>query len=252
MKAVQDKYGTVEASLMSVLAGANLVCICHTETLQAEAFDRFKKAIDSGELPMAILDERVSRVLAYKAQLELPYLTSSYDDIKRLVENETHQAFALDVVRKALKVIKGNVFKQQGKTLFVGVSPKATTIADDTDGTYQMNQAVKLALPMIDTIHMPINPDEPSMRHILDLAKAYDQVVITTYNGNVYRQQIKLIDQLATMDLDLHVIAMRNPYDLAFTDQIKNYTCLYEYTPNSVTVLAEYLSGKLHLEGVMA
>jgi beta-N-acetylhexosaminidase len=252
MKAVQDKYGTVEASLMSVLAGANLVCICHTETLQAEAFDRFKQAIDSGELPMAILDERVSRVLAYKAQLELPYLISTYDDIKRLVENETHQAFALDVVRKALKVIKGNVFKQQGKTLFVGVSPKATTIADDTDGTYQMNQAVKLALPMIDTIHMPINPDEPSVHHILTLAKSYDQVVITTYNGNVYRQQIKLIDQLATMDLDLHVIAMRNPYDLAFTDQIKNYTCLYEYTPNSVTVLAEYLSGKLHLEGVMA
>ncbi|PKK87382.1 MAG: beta-N-acetylhexosaminidase, partial [Tenericutes bacterium HGW-Tenericutes-8] len=251
MKAVQDKYGTVEASLMSVVAGANLVCICHTETLQIEAFQRFKDAVASGELPMDVLDERVARVLAYKKQLDLPYLSSTYDDIKRLVENETHQAFALDTVRKALKVIKGKVFKQQGKTLFIGVSPKATTIADDTDGTYQMNQAVKQALPTVDTIHMPINPLQDKIEAMVELAKSYDQVVLTTYNGNVYRQQIHLIDQLASLNLDLYVIAMRNPYDMAFTDHIKNYTCLYEYTPNSVTVLAEYLSGKLHIEGVI-
>jgi beta-N-acetylhexosaminidase len=114
-----------------------------------------------------------------------------------------------------------------------------------------MNQAVKQALPTVDTIHMPINPLQDKIEAMVELAKSYDQVVLTTYNGNVYRQQINLIDQLASLNLDLYVIAMRNPYDMAFTDHIKNYTCLYEYTPNSVTVLAEYLSGKLHIEGVI-
>src|SRR5690554_5101834 len=38
MKAVQDHYGTVEACLMAVQAGANQVCICHTEALQFKAF----------------------------------------------------------------------------------------------------------------------------------------------------------------------------------------------------------------------
>jgi beta-N-acetylhexosaminidase len=58
-----------------------------------------------------------------------------------------------------------------------------------------------------------------------------------------------LINALAECDVECHVIAMRNPYDVMFTDQIKHFVCLYEYTPNAITTLIQYLKGDLKLEG---
>lgn len=43
--------------------------------------------------------------------------------------------------------------------------------------------------------------------------------------------------------------AKMNPYDLVDVPAIQNYVCLYEYTPNSVRVLKEYLKGNLQLKG---
>lgn len=72
---------------------------------------------------------------------------------------------------------------------------------------------------------------------------------MTTYNGNVYKEQIKLINHLSELNKEMHVISMRNPYDLYETKNIENYVCLYEYTPNSIKVLLEYLKGTLILKG---
>ena len=35
------------------------------------------------------------------------------------------------------------------------------------------------------------------------------------------------------------------PYDLFHFKAIKNYLCLYEYTPNSIKVLIKYLKGEI-------
>jgi len=49
---------------------------------------------------------------------------------------------------------------------------------------------------------------------------------------------------------NLHVIAMRNPYDSLFEPSISNLVLLYEYTPNAVKVLIEYLKGEIIPSGV--
>ncbi|MDY3196467.1 MAG: beta-N-acetylhexosaminidase [Paracholeplasma sp.] len=249
MKAVQDHYGTVEACLMAVQAGANQVCICHTEALQFKAFERFKEAVATGELPMAVLDERVSRVLKYKELLNDKYYDVAYEMIKPIVENETHQAFALETVRKAATLVKGKAYQQNGTTLFIGVLPKATSGADDTDGTYNMNKQIKHELPSIETMHLPINPTDEDISRLVKKANLYDQVVISSYNSNIYTNQIKAIEALSQLDNELYVVSMRNPYDLHYTDKIDNYVCLYEYTPNSIKVLIEYLRGALSFDG---
>ena len=51
----------------------------------------------------------------------------------------------------------------------------------------------------------------------LKKANLYDQVVISSYNSNIYSNQIKAIEQLSTLDNELHVVSMRNPYDLHYT-----------------------------------
>ena len=42
---------------------------------------------------------------------------------------------------------------------------------------------------------------------------------------------------------------MRNPYDLVFIPEIKNYVCLYEYTKNSIKTLIKYLKREISPKG---
>ncbi|MDY0294642.1 MAG: beta-N-acetylhexosaminidase, partial [Acholeplasmataceae bacterium] len=55
--------------------------------------------------------------------------------------------------------------------------------------------------------------------------------------------------ELSQLGIEMHVIAMRNPYDLYYTKNIENFVCLYEYTPYAISTLISYLKGDLELEG---
>ena len=249
MKAVQDHYGTVEASLMAIQAGANLVCICHSEPLQKEAVGRIRQALESRELSMETLNERVSRVLKFKDSLEQMSLEQPYEAVKPIIENQETKAFSYEIVKRAATLVKGEPLKLKPNALFLGVLPKATTQADDTDGLYDIISHIKRELPQVKTKAMPINPSDEDIKIALKEAEGVDQILMTSYNANVYGSQIKLIDALHGLGKEVHVIAMRNPYDLFYTNRIQHFVCLYEYTPNSIRVLMAYLKGELQLEG---
>lgn len=249
MKAVQDHYGTVEASLMAINAGANLVCICHSEPLQKEAVGRIKQALETNELLMEDLNERVARVLRYKEDLKLMPLESPYEAVSHIVENKETQTFSYQVTRRAATLVKGEKLKLKENALFIGVLPKATTQADDTDGLYDIISQIKKEIPQLKTHKLSINPTDDDIFEAVQKAKNASQILVTSYNANVYGSQIKLINQLYELGIELHVIAMRNPYDLFYTNKIDNFVCLYEYTPNSIKVLISYLKGELVFEG---
>ncbi len=74
MKAVAERWGTAQAALAAVKAGADLVLVCHTLERQRETYETLLDAARSGELPAARLDEAVGHVLAAKTCLApLPY-----------------------------------------------------------------------------------------------------------------------------------------------------------------------------------
>lgn len=249
MKAVQDHYGTVEASLMAIQAGANLVCVCHSEPLQKETVIRVKKAIDNNELSHFELNERVMRVLKYKEELEDISLDQPYETVKEIIEDKKTKDFSYQITRKAATLIKGKPLELKKEAIFIGVFPKATTQADDTDGLYDIISQLKKELPHLNTLKVPINPTDDDIQAVVEKAKHSKQILMTSYNANVYNSQIKLINELSKLKIELHVIAMRNPYDLFYTQAIENFVCLYEYTPNSILVLLSYLKGELQFEG---
>jgi len=146
-------------------------------------------------------------------------------------------------------LVKGNILKLKKDALFIGVLPVATTIADETDGQHSIIKQIKKDFPGLSTMTLPIQPTPDNIREILENASQHQQVVLCTYNANIYQTQIELIDKLSMMPIELHVISMRNPYDLHYAKHIENYVCLYEYTPNAVRVLLEYLRGELLPKG---
>ncbi|MDT0124989.1 beta-N-acetylhexosaminidase [Paenibacillus sp. RRE4] len=66
MKAIATHYGTVDAAVMAVEAGADMVLISHTAQLQVGAFEALMNAVKSGRISERRIDESVKRLLTYK------------------------------------------------------------------------------------------------------------------------------------------------------------------------------------------
>lgn len=249
MKAIQTYYTTKKGAFMAVNAGADLVCISHSSELQIEALEYLKHQVMTNELTMDTLDDRVKRILAYKkANIHLNTF-KSYQDVKEIVENPASKDFTLSVVRDALTLVKGNLFDLNKKSLLIASEPVSTTIADEDNGSYSIIKSVNKALPMIDTISTTVALSKEEIDALVEKAIKYEQVVFCSYNANIYTFQQELIKKLNDL-VDLHVIAMRNPYDSYFVKDIKNLILMYEYTPNSIKVLIEYLKKGFTPKGV--
>lgn len=251
MKAILNKYGAIESSVPAVLAGANLLLYCHYEEQQIGAVKELKKAVLDGTISMEVLDERVERVLKFKKDLNLSILTNKFGDVKDVVGNKKHLDFAQQAVNDALTLVKGEVYKEKGKTLFIGQLPISTSGADHTDGEHSTIGILRKHLPNMDYQLASLNPTKEEIKELEALASKYDQVILTTYNSNVYLQQVELVKTLNKLKAELHVISLRNPYDHYLVPEIKNYVCLYEYTQNSINTLKEYLLGKIKPKGVL-
>ncbi len=66
MKAVSDTYGVAKASLMAIMAGADLVCASEDYELQNEAYDLVLSAARDGTLSIDTIDTAVLRIISLK------------------------------------------------------------------------------------------------------------------------------------------------------------------------------------------
>jgi len=251
MKGIQNHYTTPEAVLMGIQAGIDIACVSHSRELQFASYARLLKAARSQELDISILNTRVQHILNHKKKMKAPNVERSYSSVKQRVENQETQSFALDVVRRAATLVKGDALKLAKRALFIGIMPVATTIADETETPIPIEQMIKMACPSMTTLMIPVDPDETIIQTIISKAESFDQIIVTTYNSNVYTMQSELIRRMDALGKDFHVIALRNPYDLFINPTLKNYVALYESTPNAMRVLIEYLKGSLICKGRM-
>lgn len=249
MLSMMSKYGAVESAIPALIAGSDLLLYCHHIDQQKDVVELIKKAVLGGTLPMSILDERVRRVLKHKEIFKAPILQNSFNDIKHRIGNYKHREFAQKTVDQALTLVKGREFSRREKTFFIGQMPKSTSFVDFNEGRKGAIKALRKELRSFSYQLVDINPTDREIERLVKRAEKFPQVVLTTYNSNIYSQQIKLIKELLKLDVDLHVISMRNPYDLHLVPEIENYVCLYEYTNNSINTLRDYLLGKLRPTG---
>ncbi len=67
MQAITDRYGAGEAAVLAVLAGNDLLCSTEYQT----QYQAVLEAVQTGRIPMELLDTAVARLLRWKQTLEL-------------------------------------------------------------------------------------------------------------------------------------------------------------------------------------
>ncbi len=84
MDAISKNYNIGEAVVKSVIAGSDIILVCHDYDKQAEAMDAVRAAVEKGIISEKRIDESVARILRLKDKYAIEDQTIEYIDIAEI------------------------------------------------------------------------------------------------------------------------------------------------------------------------
>jgi beta-N-acetylhexosaminidase len=284
MKAIADHFGTVEAAVMAMEAGADCVLISHTHRLQEAAIDAIAAAVRSGRLSRERIAESAARLLAMKRRRaaaaasaaaaadadgagmsgsagSTAFAAHSAGDFRapegsdpiRRVGCREHREVARRISEASVTLVKnegGLLPLRRERTLVISVAAAAVSEVDESVGLpVTLGQA--LDAEGIETEERIITLDRVAehVRELTELAKTFAQVVVGTYNASLHRDQAALVGSLLDAGVRPVVVALRNPYDINGFPSVPAYVLTYESRPLALRSAAKVLAGALKAKG---
>ena len=247
MAAVKDTYGIVEASIMAIEAGADIVLVSHTEKLQNDAFEALVAAVRSGRITEERIDESLARIQKAKEALnqEQPELA--------VVGSLGHIEVIRDAIRQSLTLVrsKDNLPLQGERVLVVEPLRQATNIAEDVlmdMGTLTLSLRANGLDSVADcSVEMGVSAEDHSK--VLSQAQAYDKVVVVTADAHRHPGQARLVHELVQGGGDIIVVGSGTPYELAELPADITYLASYGSRPLVWDEVAKVLLGKERASG---
>ena len=251
MNAIKDYYGLGKGCIMALNAGCDLLLLCHEYEQQKIAFDAVKKAVIDGVIKRETLEEKVERINKKKEFLKLSlsaYFTQEqYQQVK-----EEHQIME-EIVDNSYTLIMGKAPYLTDKTLILCANAKVGSIVEDElDGC---NLANELRDKFKNHTIIKFTKDESFKDDILKIIDDFDNIIIYSYdayNDIVQKDTINALlntSKDVITSKDVFVVSIKGPSDRAYFNNLKNYACLYEYTPNSIKTIIKQLKKEIKLNG---
>lgn len=247
MDGVAVKWGTPQAALAALKAGADCPLICHTLSRQREAHDLITAAVESGDISIKRLNASVRRVLALKERFGLIESARRADPSQAasVVSAPEHRALALEIARKAVTVIRNDA-----GVLPARLSPADKVLVISTHRALpELTAAVKAIHPNADSIAVDSSTPEiaPGQDVRLIIAATCPSEPWTA--GTDQEGQARLVSHLNALGIPLVVLAIREPYDIRRFPEIQTYVCSFGYRAESLQAAAEVILGVVDPEG---
>lgn len=241
MGAISQHFGTVNAIGTALENGVDIACVSHHAELAAQAMEQIVQAnIDEDQLR-----ESYDRILTTKVRYVARHLKSrgaTADDAAEIDRIGRSSVTICNIPQKGCPELGS-------RALFIGCLPFVVTMASNPE-----NEQLSFARQLQEglggqSIVSSIDPDADEVLRIAEQAKGCSCIILGTYNGHVKRGQIALGKALEKLGIPMIVIALRNPYDLAFFDRSTFTMAVYEYSQRSLDWLKDFFRGQLKPQG---
>jgi beta-N-acetylhexosaminidase len=239
MAAVNQMFGPDRVPVEAIKAGADMLLM--PVNLQ-QAITAVENAVKSGEISEKRIDESGYRILRLKYERGLfanPYVDVS--KVSSVVGAPEHVQAADDITNKTITLLRNDdnmlpLAPNSGKKVLVtgyGVTTTSTLAAE------LARHGVATT-----TLQTGASPDDKTIAATVSQAQQYDIVVVSSYNAASYPQQQKLVKALTDTGKPVIVVAVRNPYDIAYEPTAKAVLATYSYSPVSLKAAANVIFGE--------
>ncbi len=265
MKAIADNFGSGQAAVMAIQAGADMVLVSHTPSVQQASLEAILAAARAGEIARERIDASVERILLAKQR---------FAQETRVPEQEQEQGpghatysgrqqggeddgAALKIAREAVTLVRNEAGQlpldpaSREKLLVVEFALKALTGAED-----QIQGAAPFAESLsrqyrgpVQSLIYGLDPRNAEIEAAVAVAAGCDRILVATQNAGAFSGQARLVKGLAASGKPVLVVALRNPYDLVAFPEVKTYLAAYSYQPCALQAASEVITGRLQPTG---
>ncbi|MGP4025749.1 glycoside hydrolase family 3 protein [Actinomadura sp. 3N407] len=258
MQGVRDKYGDERVPVLALKAGADVLLKPPADDDGTGVFPRqlaaVVAAVESGELTEERIDASVYRILKLKYERGLfrdPYADES--EVDRVVGIPAHLAAAQRAADRTTTLVENDAgvlpLRPGARDVLVTGWGVSTTAALGTEiarrgATTTISQT-------------GVNPSQARIDEAVAAARGQDLVVAVTNRawdvkdepGHNGPGQMNLVKALVATGTPVVVIAVRDPYDIAWFPEATTYLATYSYTAEALRSAARALFGELNPRG---
>jgi beta-N-acetylhexosaminidase len=241
MQGVRDKYGDNRVPVLALQAGVDMLLMPPNMDL---AYNSVLNAVRDGELSQQRIDQSLYRILRLKYERGVfahPFVDESrVDDI---VGTPAHLAAAQQITDRSVTLVKndtGSLPVAAGTHTLVtgwGVSTTSTLAADLTAHGVPADS------------FWTGSPDASAIQEAVAKAEQHELTVVLTNKAWADQTQVDLVNALLATGKPVVVVAVRDPYDIAYFPDAPAYLATYSYTGVGLESLARVLSGAVNPSG---
>ena len=248
MGAVDKQWGSVEAGVMALIAGADVLIYGadkgHTPEDQWKAHAAILEALRSGRLPQSRLDDAVLRILRAKETCGI--LDDPMPKLDRFDElaSDANLAVACAIAEASVTLVRNDRELVPLAPLAAGSAAiPLVWQAERKDYAAPLLDAV----PGLTLVELPKTPTSDDIDRVADAVGDAPVVVAGTYSlsaGSAWAEALRRIGPER-----LVLVALRTPYDLRALPAAATFLATYGDTEPSMTALGKVLRGVVAPKG---
>ncbi|OGQ10906.1 MAG: hypothetical protein A2138_01360 [Deltaproteobacteria bacterium RBG_16_71_12] len=243
MQGIVQRFGSGDAAVRAVLAGADMVMVLWYPEKKREVRDALLAAVQSGRIPERRLDQAVRRVLVAKARrgvfsTELLPIKTALRELERAPRDVVPE-----VARRAITLVKnqGNVLPLRRGQL-VAVAATEPVFVDELRRTLHARGVV---MP-VGTTRERVDADAA---RLVELAAGADVVVVGMQSVE-HRAVVERV-RSAYPDVPIVVVSFGAPYVLSHLPRVEGYLCAFGWRDESERAAAAALTARTPAAGTM-
>lgn len=245
MKAISDNYGVAKGSVMALKAGCDILLLCHYYDEQKSAFDAVLNAYHEGILTLEEIKEKVRRINKAKERVLVGLNKYFNDEEYKVVKNE-HKLMQ-DIVDESYTLINGTKPYLDKNTLVLAPKALVSSIVEDEFDSRNLCSLFKKEFK--DTTIYEFSDELGFNDKIINSLDKYNHILIYSYDAYRDNNQLTLINEILNKHHNVHLVSLKGPMDKVYFNNPLNYSCLYEYTPNSLRTVVKQLKQNSDLLG---
>ncbi|MEU9016796.1 glycoside hydrolase family 3 protein [Actinomadura sp. NPDC048394] len=261
MQGVRDKYGDERIPVLALKAGADVLLKPPADASGNGVFARqlaaVVDAVKTGEISEQRLDASVYRVLALKQKRGL--FRDPYADTARIggtVGTRAHLAAAQRAADRTTTLVKNDAgllpLKAGPRKVLVAGWATASSTAGLAAGIAERGAATTVR-------STGLSPTQAQIDDAVAAASGQDLVVavtnrawdVSTEPGHQGPGQANLVKALVATGRPVVVIAVRDPYDIAYFPEAATYLATYSYTAEAQRSAVKTLFGEIDPQGTL-